>query len=126
MIGVVRDITERKQVAAEVALQHIRLEERVEERTRELRAGLAARAETESFAQTITDNQPTLLAYIDPAFRLRLANRAFLAWFGKTRDELIGNDQRETLGWGWGAVRGARARRRARAGRTWRGAGVAE
>ncbi|MES3015267.1 MAG: PAS domain-containing protein, partial [Pseudomonadota bacterium] len=104
VIGVVRDITERNKVAAEVALHHTRLEERVEERTRALRAALAARAETESFAQTITDNQPTLLAYIDPQFRLRFANRAFLAWFGKTRAELIGKDLRETLG--WGAVRG--------------------
>jgi len=44
----------------------------------------------ESFAQTITDNQPTLLAYVDTARRLRFANRAYLAWCGKTREELIG------------------------------------
>ena len=63
-----------------------------------LRDAGAARAETESFAQTITYNQPTLRAYIDPAFRLLFANRAYLAWFGKTRDESIGHDLRETLG----------------------------
>ena len=98
VVASLTDVTERQKVAAELALYRTRLEELVQERTHELGAALAARAETESFAQTITDNQPTLLAYIDPAFRLRFANRAYLAWFGKTRDELIGHDLRETLG----------------------------
>ena len=98
MIGVVRDITERQKAAAELAQYRSRLEELVEARTRDLSAALAARAESESFAQTITDSQPTLLAYIDLELRLRFANRAYLAWFGQTREAMIGQRIPDVIG----------------------------
>jgi len=98
VLGVLRDITERKQAAAELERHRDRLEELVHERTRELEAAVAARVQSENFAQTMTDHQPTLLAYIDRDRQVQFANRALLNWFGKTRDEVVGRDGRESLG----------------------------
>ncbi|CAN5191301.1 hypothetical protein BH11PSE9_BH11PSE9_09630 [soil metagenome] len=89
VLGVLRDIAERKKTAAELELHRSHLEELVEARTRELRAALVGQAETEHFAQMITDNQPTLLAYIDRELVLRFANRAYLDWFGLARAAVI-------------------------------------
>ena len=98
VLGVLRDIAERKRAAAELERHRDRLEELVHERTRELEAAVAARAESENFAQTMTDHQPTLLAYIDRERKLQFANRAWLNWFGKTREEVLGRDARSVVG----------------------------
>jgi len=101
VLGVLRDIAERKAAAAELERHRDRLEELVHERTRELEAAVAARIESENFAQTMTDHQPTLLAYVDRERRIQFANRAWLNWFGKTRDEALGRDGHEVLGDVW-------------------------
>ena len=98
VLGVLRDITDRKAAAAELEQHRDRLEELVHERTRELEAAVAARIATENFAQTMTDHQPTLLAYVDRQRKLQFANRAWLNWFGKTREEVLGRDARDSVG----------------------------
>ena len=98
VLGVLRDIAERKRAAAELERHRDRLEELVHERTRELEAAVAARVQSETFAQTMTDHQPTLLAYVDRERRLRFANRAWLNWFGRTREEVLGREAREVVG----------------------------
>ena len=86
VIGVVREAVDPPSTDVPAG----RLEDPVARHTRELEDALGERDAIETFARTITDNQPTLLAYVDTARRLRFANRAYLAWFGKSRDELIG------------------------------------
>jgi len=98
VLGVLRDVAERKRAAAELERHRDRLEELVHERTRELETAVAARIQSENFAQTMTDHQPTLLAYVDRERKVQFANRAWLNWFGKTRDEVIGRDGRESVG----------------------------
>ncbi|MCK9685795.1 PAS domain S-box protein [Scleromatobacter humisilvae] len=98
VLGVLRDIAERKAAAAELERHRDRLEELVHERTRELETAVAARVESENFAQTMTDHQPTLLAYVDREQRLQFVNRAWLDWFGKTREEALGRDARSVVG----------------------------
>ena len=98
VLGVLRDIAERKAAAAELERHRDRLEELVHERTRELEAAVAGRIESENFAQTMTDHQPTLLAYVDREQCLQFVNRAWLNWFGKTREEALGRDSREVVG----------------------------
>ncbi|MFL6677426.1 MAG: PAS domain S-box protein, partial [Burkholderiaceae bacterium] len=98
VLGVLRDVGERKRAAAELEHHRDRLEELVHERTRELEAAVAARIESENFAQTMTDHQPTLLAYVDRDSKVQFANRAWLNWFGRTREEIIGRDGRESVG----------------------------
>jgi PAS domain S-box-containing protein len=98
VLGVLRDIAERKAAAAELERHRDRLEELVHERTRELEAAVAARIQSENFAQTMTDHQPTLLAYVDRNRLIQFANRAWLDWFGKTREEVLGRDSRTVVG----------------------------
>ena len=98
VLGVLRDIAERKRAAAELERHRDRLEELVHERTRELEAAVAARIQSENFAQTMTDHQPTLLAYVDRDRKLQFVNRAWLNWFGKTREEVLGRDGRDSVG----------------------------
>jgi len=98
VLGVLRNITERKQVAAELERHRDHLEELVRERTQALEQAVAARLESETFAQTITDHQPTLLAYLDRELRVQFANRAYLSWFGQERAELLGRRVPQVLG----------------------------
>ena len=98
VLGVLRDISERKRAAAELEQHRTRLEELVAQRTRALEEAVAARIATENFAQTMTDHQPTLLAYVDRDARLQFANRSYLTFFGKTRDEVVGRDGRDVIG----------------------------
>jgi PAS domain S-box-containing protein len=98
VLGVLRDVADRKAAAAELERHRDRLEELVHERTRALEAAVAARIESENFAQTMTDHQPTLLAYVDRGRHIQFANRAWLNWFGKTRDEVLGREGRESVG----------------------------
>ncbi len=98
VLGVLRDISERKRAQAELEHHRNRLEELVAERTRALQEAVAARVASENFAQTMTDHQPTLLAYIDRDMRVQFANRSYLSFFGKTREEVVGRDGYEVLG----------------------------
>jgi len=98
VLGVVRNITERKQAEAELARHRDHLEELVQERSRELQLAVAERLETAAFAQTITDTQPALLAYVDRQLRVQFANRAYLNWFGIAREQIIGRNLADVLG----------------------------
>lgn len=57
-----------------------------------------ALAESERFISTITDAMPSMVAYWDKELRCRFANRAYMEWFGKTQDTIIGCDLQDLLG----------------------------
>ncbi len=73
------------------------LEQLVQARTRELQEALQAQRDLEAFARTITDHQPTLLAYWDRTRRLRFVNKAYLDWFGLQRDAVLGGTMEAVL-----------------------------
>ncbi|HEX7688577.1 MAG TPA: PAS domain S-box protein, partial [Burkholderiaceae bacterium] len=97
VLGVLRDISERKAAAAELEQHRHRLEELVAQRTRALEEAVAGRVASENFAQTMTDHQPNLLAYVDNRLCVQFANQAYLAFFGKSREEVIGRGVDDTL-----------------------------
>ena len=76
LLGISLDITEHKR--ADEALQQTSL----------------SLARSTSFLHTVTENLPGLVAYWDADLRCHFANKFFLAWFGKTLDEVMG----ETIG----------------------------
>jgi PAS domain S-box-containing protein len=92
------DVTELRQQAVQLKLHHTHLEDLVTQRTQELSAALQAKLALESFAQLMSDHQPTLLAYWTRDLRLAFANRAFAEWFGATRDDLIGRHYDDIVG----------------------------
>ncbi len=59
------------------------LEQRVEERTRQL-------ASSEARLLTITNNLPVLIAYVDAEERYRFCNKTYEDWFGKSIAQIVG------------------------------------
>jgi PAS domain S-box-containing protein len=72
LLGISLDITDRKR--ADEALQQTSL----------------SLARSTSFLHTVTENLPGLVAYWDAELRCRFANKYFLAWFGKTLEQAMG------------------------------------
>jgi len=72
LLGISLDITDRKR--ADEALQQTSL----------------SLARSTSFLHTVTENLPGLVAYWDADLRCHFANKYFLAWFGKTLEQAMG------------------------------------
>ena len=108
-ISQIQDISDRQQ--AKRALQRLNreLEQRVEQRTRELSTinqslanEIAQRGQVETELQqsqtrlqAIIDNAPSVIYLKEPAGRLQLVNREFETIFGLTSAEVIGKSDRE-------------------------------
>ena len=90
VLGVVRDIGERKRLDAELSRHRHGLEALVHERTQEARRALDAQRETIRFAQHTTDSAPAQIAHIGSDLRLLFANKAWLRWWGCDHDAAIG------------------------------------
>ncbi len=61
---------------------------------------LAARRieDNERFIRTVANSVPGLIAYWDESLRCVYANYAYLEWFGKTPEQMLGMPMRELLG----------------------------
>lgn len=79
-IGVVRDISESE----------------ISRKKTEASARLIA--QRGRFIQTITDAMPGLLAYWNKDLRCTFANKAYLEWFGKSPEQIVGTTMQELLG----------------------------
>lgn len=55
-------------------------------------------ARGEAFLRRVADNIPAMVGYWDRELRCRFANQAYLAWFGRRADEVIGQPIAEVLG----------------------------
>jgi PAS domain S-box-containing protein len=87
---IAREITRRKEVEAELNVRRHELEETVVARTEELQ-------EREAFLQTLTDNLPGMVAYWRNDV-CEFSNEANAAWFGLTREQIVGMHARELIG----------------------------
>jgi two-component system sensor histidine kinase/response regulator len=88
--NIAREITRRKEVEAELNVRRAQLEEEVVKRTEQLRA-------REDFLQTLTDNLPGMVAYWRDSV-CEFSNEANAAWFGLTREQIVGIHARDLLG----------------------------
>lgn len=57
-----------------------------------------ASARNEQFIRSIADAAPNMIGYWDRDLRCRFANQAYLAWFGKHPQDLIGTLMRDLMG----------------------------
>ncbi|WP_322102432.1 PAS domain S-box protein [Paraburkholderia sp. J41] len=90
-IAAVQDISSRRKSEEALRNYHVELEERVRERTAELRRSHDA-------MQTITDNLPALIAVVDTDLRYQFNNATFRRVFAADPERLRGRGLRETLG----------------------------
>jgi PAS domain S-box-containing protein len=110
-ITIYQDITARKQAEAKLRDNQQQLEQRVSERTAELRALNqklaqeiderklidAALRESESRVRTITDTVPVLISYLDLQQRYAFVNQKHAEWFGVPADSFLGHTFGEML-----------------------------
>jgi PAS domain S-box-containing protein len=96
--GISHDITELKQAQAELQKAYADIERRVEARTAELQHEIAERnrteealRESEARYRALVESQIDLISRYLPDTTLTFVNDAYCQFFGKTREELIGN-----------------------------------
>ena len=53
---------------------------------------------SERFIRMVTDNIPAMVAYWDQGLRCEYANNAYLEWFGKSKEQMLGITLQELLG----------------------------
>jgi PAS domain S-box-containing protein len=85
------DSTERRPLEAEFAARRRQLEEEMRQRSAEL-------AQREDFLQRVTDTLPGMVAYWNRDGFCEFANASYCAWFGRSREEMLGLHAREMLG----------------------------
>jgi len=54
--------------------------------------------EREQALQVVIDNSPALISYIDADGRYRLVNRQYERWFGRPREQILGQSMADVLG----------------------------
>lgn len=83
VLGIARDITDRKLAEQALQLSHAELERRIAERTSDL-------AETKAYLRHVLDTSPALIFEKDANLRIVFANREFLVRYGLTEEAVIG------------------------------------
>jgi PAS domain S-box-containing protein len=87
----VHHISVLKRAEAELVAANAGLENRVAERTAELKAN-------EEQLRLITDNLPGLVSYVDSDLRYRFNNKVYEDWFKRPREEIYGRSVKAVLG----------------------------
>ena len=91
VVGLMHDITERKQAEAELDAHRHHLESLVEERAREL-------SQQRNQMETILNNIPGVVGYWDRELHNRFANPGYEKWIGRTSEQLRGMHLEEVFG----------------------------
>jgi PAS domain S-box-containing protein len=106
------DVTDQRYYEGRIRRQNAELEERVLERTAELRASnqrlleasetnkqiASALRRSEERLRLITDTIPALIGYFDRQCEYQYANRGYHDWFGVAQDEMTGRSIASVLG----------------------------
>ena len=85
------DSAERQRLETEFAARHQQQEADMLRRS-------AALAQREDFLQRVTDTLPGMVAYWNRDDICEFANAAYCAWFGRSREEMLGLHAREMVG----------------------------
>ena len=111
VLGVTRDITERKEAAEELKKAHDELELHVQERTaelvktnRELQEEIAERnrveerlRETSTHLRTLINTIPDYISFKDSQGRYLMVNKALLQFTGLKQEDILGKDNEEIM-----------------------------
>lgn len=98
LVGIVREITERKRMEEEIRRSRDDLELRVRERTEELEEANAALKNSKDYLDKIINSLGDPVFVKDRQHRLVLVNDAACRLFGRPREEIIGRTAYELFG----------------------------
>lgn len=94
VIGCAQDVTEQIRLERALRKAHDELEQRVEERTAELREANAALGESEERYRNLFDNANDVITTLAMDGTITSINRAAEAFFGWSREEIVGKNFR--------------------------------
>ncbi|MDP3639243.1 MAG: PAS domain S-box protein [Azonexus sp.] len=97
-VSLFEDVTAQKRSLDELEQYRHHLEALVRQRTLELEKLNQTLVAKENFIHTIADNVPAMVSYWDIDLRCCFANAAYLVWFNKQPEEMIGISVQELLG----------------------------
>jgi PAS domain S-box-containing protein len=95
---ILTDISERQRAEDMLRELNRHLEERIEQRTRDLELAKDAAEADEHFMQRLIDAIPGQVAYVNRDLRFEFANKAYREWFGRSAEEMKGIHLRDLLG----------------------------
>ncbi len=95
---ILTDISERRRAEDDLRELNRHLEERIEQRTRDLELAKDAAEADEHFMQRLIDAIPGQVAYVSRDLRFEFANKAYREWFGRSAEEMKGIHLRDLLG----------------------------
>lgn len=81
-----------------VTMERVRYEQELLESRQRAEAMAADLAKSERFIRTVADAMPSRIAYWDTQLRCQFANQAYVKWFGRTPNEMIGLPMQTVLG----------------------------
>jgi two-component system, sensor histidine kinase and response regulator len=99
------DVTQKRQMEADLERNRQELEMRVAERTQALQIANEALEDAARFNLTIAYSIPGRVAYWDTTRRCRFANRAYADWFGYTPEAMLGMTESELFGESYARIR---------------------
>ena len=89
IIGLSRDITERKRTEEEIRQLNAGLERKVEERTAELTGALETLRASEDRYRSVVEDQTEVICRLRPDGSYTFVSDVFCRFFGRTREELL-------------------------------------
>ncbi len=89
-ITIYKDITEQKMAAEALKESVDNLENRVKERTSELREALETLGQREQWLRLVANALPILIGYVDKKRTYRFCNKMYEEWFGLPIEEVVG------------------------------------
>ena len=98
LVGLGVDVSSMKELETELQRHRDNLEELVAERTAQLERTNQSLEAQKQFIRTLADSLPAPVGYWDSDLRCRFANAAYLKWFGKTPEQMLGIHVRDFLG----------------------------
>ena len=92
------DVTQRQLLLEQLHHHREHLQELVAQRTRELESSNAALADQQKLLRAIADAVPGLIGYWDADLRCRFSNKAYIEWFGKAPQDMLGIRMQDMMG----------------------------
>jgi two-component system, sensor histidine kinase and response regulator len=92
------EVTQRHLLLEQLHQHQEQLQELVSQRTADLQSANEMLRTEQRFVRSVTDAVPGMIGYWGTDLRCRFANKAYLEWFGRTPQEMVGLRMQDLMG----------------------------